>query len=74
MNPLRFGRSGLGADAVHRVSQQVREMIVGPGLQGTERAVSSGERNSDRWAQRDHWFGRDAAGIQSQFRGKSRAQ
>lgn len=31
-------------------------MIVGPGLQGTERAVSRGEKNSGRRAQRDHWF------------------
>lgn len=71
MDPLRFSGCGRGADAVRRVPQRVREMIVGPGLRGTERAVSRGERNSDRRAQRDHWFGRDAAGIQSQFRGKS---
>ena len=45
--------------------------MVGPELQGTERAVSRGERDSDERAQRDHWFGRDAAGIQSEFRGKS---
>lgn len=48
--------------------------MAGPELQGTERAVCRGERKSDRRAQREHWLGRVAAGIQSGFRGKSCAQ
>lgn len=47
------------------------EALAGPGLQGTERAVSSGKRKSNRWAQRDHWFGRVSAGIRLEFRWKS---
>lgn len=61
----------LFVSATHRILQQTEEALARPGLQGTERAVSSGERKSNRWAQRDHWFGRVSVGIRLEFRGKS---
>lgn len=47
----------VGGCSPQQVPQPGGEPIGGPGLQGTERAVSRGERDSDRRAQRDHWFG-----------------
>lgn len=58
----------------HRILQPTEEALAGRGLQGTERAVSSGERKSNRWAQREHWFGRVSVGIRLKFRGKSWGQ
>lgn len=62
---------GFFSKPTHRILQQSEEALAGPGLQGTERAVSSGKRKSNRWAQRDHWLGRVSVGIRLEFHWKS---